>query len=100
MAVLLNEDIPWVPLKKVKYIFLNEDDDDKNLISYLAQSIESGLLFQSPQILVFRPGQIGQLRLEAKTTWKHFWSGAYVNQILLFSCFLNHELEYLQIRNP
>ena len=36
MAVLLNEDIPWVPLKKVKYIFVNEDDDDKNLISYLA----------------------------------------------------------------
>ena len=36
MAVLLNEDIPWVPLKKVNYFLLNDDDDDKKLISYLA----------------------------------------------------------------
>ena len=34
MADLLNENIPWVPLK-VNYFFLN-DADDKNLISYLA----------------------------------------------------------------
>ena len=32
MAVLLNEDVPWVPLK-VNYFFLN-DDHDKNLSSY------------------------------------------------------------------
>ena len=33
MAILLNEDIPSVSLK-VNYFFLN-DNDDKNLISYL-----------------------------------------------------------------
>ena len=39
MPFLLNEDVPWVPLR-VSYVFLNDDDDDddddKNLISYLA----------------------------------------------------------------
>ena len=36
MAILMNEDVPWVPLK-VNCFFLNDDDDndDKNLISYL-----------------------------------------------------------------
>ena len=32
MAVLLNEDVPWVPLK-INYFFL-QNDHDSNLISY------------------------------------------------------------------
>ena len=34
MAVLLNEDVPWVPLK-INYFFL-KNDHDRNLISYHA----------------------------------------------------------------
>ena len=40
MAVLMNEDVPWVPLK-INCFFLSDDDDDddddddKNLISFL-----------------------------------------------------------------
>ena len=67
MAVLLNEDIPWVPLKKVNYFLLNDDDDDKKLIAYLAQSIETGLLIQSPQVLVLRPDQIEVYRMLTKS---------------------------------
>ena len=37
MAVLMNEDVPWVPLK-INCFFLSDDDDDdddKNLVSFL-----------------------------------------------------------------
>ena len=36
MAVLMNEDVPWVPLKiNCSFLSDDDDDDDKNLISFL-----------------------------------------------------------------
>ena len=35
MAVLMNEDVPWVPLKINCFFLSDDDDDDKNLISFL-----------------------------------------------------------------
>ena len=36
MAVLMNEDVPWVPLKINCFLLSDDDDDDdKNLISFL-----------------------------------------------------------------